>query len=209
MFELARSQHLHPPSRLDKPEVPLIISSLKFAINIVLGLFVISWFHIESHQPDVNDLPRIRLACDLTAAIIGMMYFLWTNTLRAHKEYHDVTRQRPSSKALRVPIRPGILFFTESAVRNALYLWLVSVIVAMGDDHAIAWGVFNTMRWGLVMMPVQRLEASSSAFVGHAWGNWRKLVGTDVVRPHASRADVKCRSSLPKIALTLIILFYL
>lgn len=29
------------------------------------------------------------------------------------------------------------------------------------------------MRWGLVMVPVQALEATSLAFVGHAWGVWR------------------------------------
>ncbi|KAF4305967.1 hypothetical protein GTA08_BOTSDO06529 [Botryosphaeria dothidea] len=43
-------------------------------------------------------------------------------------------------------------------VRNALYLWLVSGIVAMGNAYATAWGA---------------LEATSLAFVGHAWGAWR------------------------------------
>lgn len=68
----------------------------------------------------------------------------------------------------------------------------------MGEDYATAWGVFNTMRWGLVMVPVQTLEASSAVFLGHSWGSWRKLVGNDVVRPRASRADLKSESSPPE-----------
>ncbi|KAG8925731.1 hypothetical protein FRC02_009456 [Tulasnella sp. 418] len=69
--------------------------------------------------------------------------------------------------------KPGASFFTESAIRNALYLWLIHGIVALGSDYATAWGVFNTIRWGLVMVPVLALEAASSTFVGHAWNDWR------------------------------------
>jgi len=70
-------------------------------------------------------------------------------------------------------LRPGSYMFTESAVRNTLYLWLVSGIVSLGNDYATAWAIFNTIRWGLVMVPVNSLEASSSTFVGHAWGAFK------------------------------------
>lgn len=58
----------------------------------------------------------------------------------------------------------------------------------MGQNYATAWGVFNTIRWGLVMVPVQALEATSNAFVGHRWGVW-------LVKPweRASRRDIWCR----------------
>jgi len=76
---------------------------------------------------------------------------------------------RPSFQALRILIRPGFLTFLESAIRDTLYLWLISGIISMGSDYATAWGVFNTIRWGLIMVPVQALEASSLTFVAHAW----------------------------------------
>ncbi len=51
------------------------------------------------------------------------------------------------------------------------------------EHVATAWGVFNTIRWGLVMVPVQVLEATSLAFVGHRWGEWRKGIGAGTLRP--------------------------
>ncbi|KAG7287651.1 hypothetical protein NEMBOFW57_007164 [Staphylotrichum longicolle] len=77
----------------------------------------------------------------------------------------------------------GSLTLIESAIRNALYLWLVTTIVALGSTYATAWGVFNTIRWGLVMVPVQALEATSLAFVGHRWGAWRREIGTNTLSP--------------------------
>lgn len=40
----------------------------------------------------------------------------------------------------------------------------------MSADYATAWGVFSTIRWGLIMVPVQAAEATTLTFVGHAWG---------------------------------------
>lgn len=39
---------------LDKPDVPLVISTTKFAVNITLDLLIISRFHVDSHQPTIN-----------------------------------------------------------------------------------------------------------------------------------------------------------
>lgn len=75
------------------------------------------------------------------------------------------TATKPNYIALKQLVRAGVFTFTESAVRNALYLWLISNIVSMGNTYATAWGVFNTIRWGLVMVPVQALEASAVTFV--------------------------------------------
>lgn len=86
--------------------------------------------------------------------------------------------------------RPAVYTFAESAVRNALYLWLVSKIIALGESYGTAWGVFNTIRWGLVMVPVQALEASTLAFVGHNWGRWRARVGVNLRRPRAERKEL-------------------
>ncbi|KAI9788684.1 MAG: hypothetical protein M1816_006735 [Peltula sp. TS41687] len=171
---------------LDKPDVPLIISSVKFALNIILDLLLISRFHVGGFQPTINIQAAIRLACDMTAAFVGLCYFTFVTSFhqRRHGSRHHI--MMPSLNALKILIRPGFITFLESAIRNALYLWLVSGIVSMGSDYATAWSVFITIRWGLVMIPVQALEASSLAFVGHAWGQWRRTIGVDVRQTKAA-----------------------
>ncbi|KXS96511.1 hypothetical protein AC578_6296 [Pseudocercospora eumusae] len=174
---------------LDKPDVPLLISSIKFAVNIVLDMILISKYHVRSVAPSVNVQGAIQLACGLTASFAGLLYFVWT-TIRQHSHATSEESVQPSLRALVILARPGFMTFTESAVRNALYLWLVSNIVSMGTDYATAWGVFNTMRWGLIMVPVQALEATTLAFVGHAWGSWRKSAGITDRKPRASNQQL-------------------
>lgn len=177
---------------LDQPDVPLVISTVKCAANIVLDMLLISRFHVGTHQPSITMQAGIQLACNMSAALAGLGYFLSATTLRHHRrrcrDREDTTadthsKTTPSLQSLLVLLRPGLLTLSESALRNALYLWLVSNIVSMGPTYATAWGVFNTIRWGLVMVPVQALEATSLAFVGHAWGAWRRAIGTDKRRP--------------------------
>ncbi|GJC91056.1 hypothetical protein ColLi_13894 [Colletotrichum liriopes] len=179
---------------LDRPDVPLIISSVKFAVNIILDLLIISKVHVGSHQPTVNMQAGIQLACNLASALVGLTYFLWSNTLRCQRDRADDGEEwgatKPSANALLILLRPGILTFIESAIRNALYLWLVSNIVSMGSTYATAWGVFNTIRWGLIMVPVQALEQTSLAFIGHAWGSWRGAIGVESRRPKATKHDI-------------------
>ena len=67
-----------------------------------------------------------------------------------------------------------------------MYLWLVHNIVTMGNDYATAWGVFSTIRWGLIMVPVMALEATTSTFIGHSWGQFRNSQGVAAVRTQAS-----------------------
>jgi Na+-driven multidrug efflux pump len=176
---------------LDKPDVPLVISSVKFAANIILDFLIISKFHVGGHTPTVNDQARIQLACSLTSAFIGLLYFIWLSR-RTLGLSDDCSPVRVSISAFWVLFRPGAMTFVESAVRNALYLWLVTTIVAMGNDYATAWGIFNTIRWGLVMVPVQALEQTTLAFVGHNWGKWRTSVGIEERKPKATRRDLLC-----------------
>jgi Na+-driven multidrug efflux pump len=173
---------------MDHPDVPLLISSIKFAINIVLDLLLVSRFRVAKFKPSVNTQASVRLACDLSSAFAGLLYFLYITRLKVMEARPGMSR--PSIKALKVLARPGFIMFIESAVRNALYLWLVSGIISMGSDYATAWGVFNTVRWGLVMVPVSTMEATSLAFVGHAWGAWRRNVGVEVRRVTAKRQDI-------------------
>lgn len=42
--------------------------------------------------------------------------------------------------------------------------------MSLSTTYATAWGVFNTIRWGLVMVPVLALEATGLTFVDHRWG---------------------------------------
>jgi Na+-driven multidrug efflux pump len=176
---------------LDRPDVPLIISSTKFAINIVLDLIIISKFHVRGVTPTVNMQAGIQLACNLVSAFAGLAYFVYTTTIRSKSPLRDEEPEgnlRPSLAAFYVLARPGAIFFAESAVRNALYLWLIHGIVAMGSDYATAWGVFSTIRWGLIMVPVQALEQSSLAFIGHSWGKFRMSLG---VEPKRTRGSIR------------------
>jgi len=175
---------------LDHPDVPLLISSLKFVINIVLDLLVISRFHVGPWTPTVNAQALVRMACDLTAAMGGLLYLMYVATKMQRADRSSEPKPSWSFKALKTLVRPGVYTFVESALRNAFYLWLVSGIVSMGSDYATAWGVFNTIRWGIVMVPVQALEASTLTFVGHAWGRWRAQVGAEVEKPRATRQEI-------------------
>lgn len=62
---------------LDHPDVPLLISSTKFIINITLDLLIISKFHLGSFSPTVNTQALIRLACDMSSALSGLVYFMY------------------------------------------------------------------------------------------------------------------------------------
>ena len=173
---------------LDRPDVPLVISSVKFLVNIILDMLIISKFHVGSIQPTVKKQAVIQLCCNMTSAFVGLAYFVFWTFRLSHTSKGDSVK--PSLGALRILLKPGSLTFTESAIRNAFYLWLISTIVAMGSNYATAWGVFDTIRWGLIMVPVQALEASALTFGGHAWGQWRANVGSGTRRAKASRRDV-------------------
>lgn len=175
---------------LDNPDVPLLISSTSFIINIILDLLIISKFHVGSWTPTINDQALIRLACDMTSAIAGLLYFIYIARKMQRQSRSMGDPARPGIKAFKVLARPSAYTFTESAIRNSLYLWLVSRIISLGQNYGTAWGVFNTIRWGLVMVPVQALEASTLTFVGHNWGRWRARVGVNMRKPKASRRDL-------------------
>lgn len=173
---------------LDKPDVPLVISSVKFLVNIVLDMLIVSKLHVRSHTPTINMQAGIQLTCNMTTAFVGLVYFFITTSLPAHREFlhqegENTKVMHPSLRALGVLFRPGVLTLAESAIRNAVFLWLVSTIMSMGQTYATSWGVFNTIRWGLVMVPVQALEATALAFISHRWGAWRRQIGTTTRRP--------------------------
>jgi hypothetical protein len=175
---------------LDHPDAPLLISSIKFIVNIVLDLLIISRFHVGNYTPTINTQALIRMACDLTSAVSGLAYFLY---IAAKLQRHSTSpNQKPKVgfTSLKTLARPGMWTFTESALRNSIYLWLIHGIVSMGLDYATAWGVF--------MVPVQALEATTLTFVGHAWGKWRAEVGPTLRTPKASKQDLlgKWNSSL-------------
>ncbi|UKZ80831.1 hypothetical protein TrVFT333_008596 [Trichoderma virens FT-333] len=135
---------------LDKPDVPLVISSIKFAVNIILDLLIISRYHVGSFEPTVNMQGIIQLVCNLTAALAGLAYFLYFVSFSTWRKQHQfpldghITMSNsalsPTLRGLRVLLQPGLIFFAESAIRNALYLWLVTTVVSLGTVYATAWG---------------------------------------------------------------------
>ena len=176
---------------LDCPDVPLIISSTSVAINIILDLLIISKFHVESWTPTIIHQALIKLACDMSSALAGFVYFIYVAaSLKRRLSENTHEHVKPTIRALKVFARLSVYTITESAIRNALLLWLVSRIIALGQNYGTAWGVFITIRWGLVMIPVQALEVTTLVFVGHSWGQWRARVGAGLRKPQASRRDL-------------------
>lgn len=92
---------------------------------------------------------------------------------------------------------PGFLNFVESAVCNALNLWPILQFVSMGINCTTAFGVVDTTRLRLIMMPVQALEAASLAFGGYAWGKWRVQAGGGRARIQALKQDIIYVKSIP------------
>ena len=172
---------------LDNPDVPLIINLSKFMVNIILDLLLISKFHVKQSKPSVVSQAIIRLVCDSLSAVVGLAYFTFIVKKRRVEE-GDGNHLKVRMVALKSLLRPSIYTFTESAIRNAIYLWIVHDIVQLGEDYATAWGVFNTIRWGLVMVPVQALETSTLAFVGHHWGIFRASKQAEY--PQASHKEI-------------------
>ncbi|KAK6338399.1 hypothetical protein TWF730_002461 [Orbilia blumenaviensis] len=176
---------------LDRPDIPLAINSAAVFVNIILDLALISTVRAPGINPTANTQAGIRLACDGCGALAGVLYFIFTSKAALSKTPISMKMAtKPNYIALKQLVRAGVFTFTESAVRNALYLWLISNIVSMGNTYATAWGVFNTIRWGLIMVPVQSLEASAVTFVGHKWGDWRGKVGREVRRARAEWKDI-------------------
>lgn len=81
---------------LDRPDVPLVISSIKFVINIALDLLLISRFHVGTYKPTVNTQATIRLICDLSTAGVGLVYF-FVSSLRTWKRKEDRAVQAASA----------------------------------------------------------------------------------------------------------------
>ncbi|BGP38833.1 hypothetical protein JCM10449v2_002771 [Rhodotorula kratochvilovae] len=194
---------------LDKPDVPLAISTVKVLVQIILELALISTMHAPGVKPTIIKQATISLVCSLLGTAVGLAYFL-TISRRMTRKLDDPLEARPSLRSLQILARPGSFTFVESAVRNAIYLYLVHNVVSMGQDYATAWGVFSTIRWGLIMVPVQALEATSNAFVGHRWGRYLRrlqLAGEGGVTPAGSWRDAYgiARPALLSIIIALII----
>lgn len=62
---------------LDKFDVLLVISSVKFGINIILDFFFILIFYVGSYILIVNMQVGIQLVCNMVVVICGLVYFFW------------------------------------------------------------------------------------------------------------------------------------
>ncbi|KAG2004414.1 hypothetical protein CC2G_002971 [Coprinopsis cinerea AmutBmut pab1-1] len=190
---------------LDKPDVPLMMSSVQTVIQIFLELALVSTVHVKGFTPTIQTVATIKLVCDLVGAATGLAYFIYLVKRTTSQRSIDTKGLKWFSfDSLKVLIKPGQWTFAESAIRNAIYLWQIRGVVSMGQSYATAWGVFNTIRWGLVMVPVFSLEATSNAFVGHRWGIYREA------NPHPARPswmDIKfiTTPALRSVALVLLI----
>ncbi|RPB26904.1 hypothetical protein L211DRAFT_860885 [Terfezia boudieri ATCC MYA-4762] len=201
---------------LDQPDIPLIISIVKISGNILLDVLILSHWRLGKGWfiPTVNTQAEIRFFCELCAGTCGLaFYFIKCRRLIAtersrqamashsperHHVFGDISSDgkkanlMPTWASLVILARPGLFTMLESGFRNSIYLWLVVGVVKTGLTYATAWGVFNAIRWGVVMVPVYALEASAGTFVGHRWGAWRSGVGAGMgQKVKASTKDLK------------------
>lgn len=98
---------------LDRPDVPLVISSVRTLVNIVLDVIFLSKYRVGK-DVEVNTQAVIRLCCDAAGALAGVGYFLWIA-----KRVGGEALKRPDWKGLMTLMKPGSFTFTESAIRNA------------------------------------------------------------------------------------------
>lgn len=112
---------------LDNPDVPLLIATISVAANIVLDLLIISKFHVGSWTPTIIDQALIRMTCDITSALVGLIYFAFI-ARRLRRQDRSVTRADIAGpkilfiRSIKIMASPSTYTFVESALRNALYL---------------------------------------------------------------------------------------
>ncbi|GAA5944940.1 hypothetical protein JCM10213_001822 [Rhodosporidiobolus nylandii] len=138
---------------LDQPDVPLLISICKVSLQIVLELIFISTVHVRGVKPTIIKQAVISLVCSLVSAGAGLAYFL-AIARRLTRSLENPSLAKPSLRSLITLAKPGSFTFLESAVRNAIYLYLVHNVVSMGQDYATAWGVFSIASPALISVAV-------------------------------------------------------
>jgi Na+-driven multidrug efflux pump len=159
---------------LDHPEIPLVISIFKFIFNLILDVTIMSQFHTLLHKPSMVNQAITQMVCDFTSSAFGLWYFIRMIREFIKTSEGEKSRARSCYPSLKTLVTHGIWTFTESTLRNSIYLWLMNGLVAvMGPGNTTAWNTFNTIRSEILMVPLQTLEASTLTFVGHAWGEWR------------------------------------
>ncbi|KAK4705213.1 hypothetical protein P7C70_g993, partial [Phenoliferia sp. Uapishka_3] len=119
--------------------IPLMISSVKVLLQIFLDLALISTVHVRGVHPSITIQAIIRLVCDLTGAFVGLGCFLY---IARGSQLPSAAAAKPSLASLRVLAIPGIPTFIESAVRNAIYLYLVHNVILRGQNYATGLALF-------------------------------------------------------------------
>ncbi|KAF2261300.1 hypothetical protein CC78DRAFT_555149 [Lojkania enalia] len=132
---------------LDKPDVPLIINSTKFAIKIILDFVITSKFPVPSISPMVNMQAGIQLACNLASVTLSKF------ESRSESDEQQIT---PSLSTPKVLFKPSAITSAELVLRDTPYLYLVHNFVTKRNDYATT-STFNSHSWDKFreVLPVQ------------------------------------------------------
>jgi len=109
---------------LDNPDVPLFIATISVAANIILDLLIISKFHVGSWIPTIIDQALIRMTCDITSALVGLIYFAFI-ARRLRQQDGSVTGSDAAGpkiffiRSIKTMASPSTCPSIESALRNA------------------------------------------------------------------------------------------
>ena len=97
---------------LDKPDVLLVISTTKLAVNSTLDLLIISRFHAGSHQPTINMQAGIQLTCNATSSgqqrgpVYATIALRATTTITPNQSTSGRASGPPDPYRVRHPQRP-------------------------------------------------------------------------------------------------------
>lgn len=176
---------------LDRPDVPLVMSAVAFTGNVLFD-------YLLRHRANNADYVPWEIAQGISfgvsalSTVVGLAYLLWT--FRSGNGAIIQRESRPSFKALKVLALSGLPFVIDSLTRNLFQQAGFYSSIITGARY-YGWGIFETFRRGVEDAVPDALQYTSLAFIGHAWGEWRKRSQADKVQPRARRADLQGLSS--------------
>jgi len=187
---------------LDRPDIPLLIRSTKFLINIILDMLIIPKFHVGSSNPTVNMQAVIQLSYNMSSTVIGLGYFIYCTGKHQRFMPQDV---RTSPAKL-----PGSKDFDKTGFSN------IPRVCHSGYTLPVAYQRYHLdgirLRYGLGCFQYHPLgfdhgtRSGTGGLVpdicGTCLGGWRARVGSNTRRAQASRSEIVCdcnMSSLPQL----------
>ena len=133
---------------LGKPKYVYILTGAKLILCTLFDTFFISALPISANL-GVNGIGYSNI-------IVNLMLFIVSAILLQKESYPLLYKSRLSFAWARDFVRIGSISGTESLVRNAAYMLMISRMVNMVNEQGTYW-VANTFIWGWLLLPINQL----------------------------------------------------